>query len=356
MNFFRSFVATIVLGSISVISLNYMVDPLRFFGPESIAKFEKQTRYRFPGLIRNQQYDSIFVGTSMSHNFIIADIDRLFDTKSLLLPMSGASLFEQSLMVKMALATSRPKTVFWEIYDGVLAGRSGEARKGADFPFYMYDKNILNDIFYVFNFTNTLSSISAIKNNLEGKKVNHNAWRTKEYRAHKYAHGCPYMVVEQMRGGGILNSNEDLPNNSSDIRTNIDKNLLSIIKENPEVEFILFAPPVSSLYQALLLKKQPNVAAALHMAKSYAYPRLLTFKNVRIYDFYTDKVLTHDLSHYRDFMHYSGELSHQLLQAMKNGRNRVMGNWYQTVLDHKVVMTAYPAEQHIQLCSQQSSR
>jgi hypothetical protein len=328
MNFFRSFVATIVLGSISVISLNYMVDPLRFFGPESIAKFEKQTRYRFPGLIRNQQYDSIFVGTSMSHNFIIADIDRLFDTKSL----------------------------FWEIYDGVLAGRSGEARKGADFPFYMYDKNILNDIFYVFNFTNTLSSISAIKNNLEGKKVNHNAWRTKEYRAHKYAHGCPYMVVEQMRGGGILNSNEDLPNNSSDIRTNIDKNLLSIIKENPEVEFILFAPPVSSLYQALLLKKQPNVAAALHMAKSYAYPRLLTFKNVRIYDFYTDKVLTHDLSHYRDFMHYSGELSHQLLQAMKNGRNRVMGNWYQTVLDHKVVMTAYPAEQHIQLCSQQSSR
>ena len=47
----------------------------------------------------------------MSHNFVMRDIDEMFDTQSLLLAMSGASLHEQAPMVRLAIATGKPRLV-----------------------------------------------------------------------------------------------------------------------------------------------------------------------------------------------------------------------------------------------------
>lgn len=350
MTFFRTFLSTIGFGALLLVLLNAWIDPLRYFSDESIAEFEGQTRYRYPGMIRNKDYDTVLLGTSMAQNFVMADIDRLFDSRSLLLAISGASLREQALAIELALRTGKPRTVIWEIYEGALITGPDEVRKGASFPFYMYDDSLPNDIFYAFNFSNTARSIEALKDYLTGERVDQDSWLTMEYRSDRYRHGCPELMQNQLSGGGLLNSREDRFISDELIAQNVEDNLLSVIRRFPQVEFILYAPPVSYAHQALLQRRQPGKFAAMQRAKKIAYPGLLAEPNVRLYEFYSDRKLTANLDNYRDLMHFSGALSQQLLERIAGDENRVRDDWQEILGEYDKSLSAYPVEELLEQC------
>src|SRR6266702_1081856 len=74
--------AAIVL---SAAALNYVVDPLQLFRPARLfaAMYSADTRMQDAGLIRSQQFDAVFMGTSLAIHFRQSDIDQALRVRSL---------------------------------------------------------------------------------------------------------------------------------------------------------------------------------------------------------------------------------------------------------------------------------
>lgn len=350
MTFLRTFLITLFVGCMFVILVNKIIDPLRFFSDKSIAEYEKQTRYRYPGLIRNKGFDTILVGTSMAQNFVKEDIDDLFGAESLLLAIAGGSLREQALMVQLALATKKPKTVIWEVYEGALINGVDEVRKGAGFPFYMYDDNRLNDIFYLFNFSNTLKSVEAIGDYWAGKHIDKDHWKTMDFHSGKFPHGCPELMQSQLRGGGLLSETKDMHVPPASIVSNIDQNLLNIIRDNPDIQFVLFAPPVSYAFQAMVKNKQPEKFTAITLAKTYLYTKLMELPNVKMQEYFSEHTMVKNLDNYRDLIHFSARLSHELLVSIQTEERKMSGDWHEKLLIHNDELSLYPFENVLDDC------
>ena len=56
------------------------------------------------GLIQSQNFDTVFMGTSLAIHFRQSDIDRVLGVKSLKLAMTGSNSHEQSFVLDAALA------------------------------------------------------------------------------------------------------------------------------------------------------------------------------------------------------------------------------------------------------------
>src|ERR1700736_5119245 len=101
-------------------ALNFVVDPLQLFRPARwfAAMYSPDSRIQDAGLIRSQDFDTVFMGTSLAIHFRQSDIDRMLGVKSLKLVLSGSSSREQTFVLAAAL-TRHAKRVLWEVDDWI---------------------------------------------------------------------------------------------------------------------------------------------------------------------------------------------------------------------------------------------
>ena len=80
-------------------ALNFVVDPLQLFRPARLfaAMYSPDSRMQDAGLIRSQDFDTVFMGTSLAIHFRQSDIDRALGVRSLKLSMTGSNSSEQRL-------------------------------------------------------------------------------------------------------------------------------------------------------------------------------------------------------------------------------------------------------------------
>jgi hypothetical protein len=86
-------------------ALNFVVDPLQLFRPARLfaAMYSPDSRMQDAGLIRSQDFDTVFMGTSLAIHFRQSDIDRLLGVRSVKLAMTGSNSREQSFVLAAAL-------------------------------------------------------------------------------------------------------------------------------------------------------------------------------------------------------------------------------------------------------------
>src|SRR6267154_5498540 len=86
-------------------ALNFVVDPLQFFRPARLfaAMYSPDSRMQDAGLIRSQDFNTVFMGTSLAIHFRQSDIDRLLGVRSVKLAMTGSNSREQSFVLAAAL-------------------------------------------------------------------------------------------------------------------------------------------------------------------------------------------------------------------------------------------------------------
>src|ERR1700709_182148 len=79
---------------VSAAALNFIVDPLQLFRPARFlaAGYSLDTRMQNAGLIRSQQYDTVFMGTSLAIHYRQSDIDRILGVKSVTPWFTGSNL------------------------------------------------------------------------------------------------------------------------------------------------------------------------------------------------------------------------------------------------------------------------
>src|SRR6202162_5125727 len=97
-------------------ALNFVVDPLQLFRPARLfaAMYSPDSRMQDAGLIRSQDFDAVFMGTSLAIHFRQRDIDRLLGVRSLKLAMTGSNSHEQAFVLAAALKR-HPSPVIWEV-------------------------------------------------------------------------------------------------------------------------------------------------------------------------------------------------------------------------------------------------
>src|SRR6202007_1116685 len=101
-------------------ALNFIVDPLQLFRPARLfaAMYSQDSRMQDAGLIRSQDYDTVFMGTSLAIHFRQSDIDRMLGVHSLKLAMTGSNSREQSFVLGAAMER-RPRRVIWQMDDWI---------------------------------------------------------------------------------------------------------------------------------------------------------------------------------------------------------------------------------------------
>ncbi len=121
-------------------ALNFAVDPLQLFRPARLpAMYSQDSRMQNAGLIRSQDFDTAFMGTSLAIHFRQSDIDRLLGVNSLKLAMTGSNSHEQSFVIAAALAR-HAKRVIWQVDDWIFAD-APDIDQDVYFPVDLYRRN-----------------------------------------------------------------------------------------------------------------------------------------------------------------------------------------------------------------------
>src|SRR6266852_1211679 len=132
-------------------ALNFVVDPLQLFRPARLfaAMYSPDSRMQDAGLIRSQNFDTVFMGNSLAIHFRQSDIDRLLGVRSVKLAMTGSNFREQSFVLAAALER-RPRRVIWQMDDWIFRDAS-DIDSDIYLPADLYRRNARGIASYLFS-------------------------------------------------------------------------------------------------------------------------------------------------------------------------------------------------------------
>jgi hypothetical protein len=270
----------------------------------------------------------------MTENFLINEVEEKLDFgKTLKISISGGTAKEQSISLKTALRYKDIKNILWGI--DYFEFKDDINHNGEDFPFYLYDDNILNDYKYLFSIDTLIKSFKAYLYQYIKSK---NSPLFDYNRMFEWQYSCKnlFTIKEVEKSwnrekNNIHNTNYQLMKYHF-LKESFKYNVLRIIENNPNVKFTLFYPPYSILTYKNL-EKQGLLKDFLEFRK-YIYQSTKDLENVKIYDFQVAYKITHDLNNYKDLAHYNQKinswminqivLKKYLLSKHSDGNNKIL--------------------------------
>ncbi len=265
--------------------INYIIDPYQFYRKPTLYKpvYFTDQRYQNPGLARSQDYSIAFVGTSMSDNFLHSYVEEKMDRKMVRLSIMGGSMYEQKLTVNLVINAKKAGTIIWELnYYSFRGGTKRVTETGRGFPYYFYDDNPLTDLKYLCNFDTLLKSYYIFLNEYRGKMhytMTHNLEMLNAWFA-----GSKFTRENVIKDWKLAQDDLERANPQEftwdQLKANADKNLLTVLRTNPDIEFILFYPPFSIVAHKFLDGR--GLFDNELKLKQYIYENCKDLKNVRI--------------------------------------------------------------------------
>lgn len=296
-----------LLWSLSLIAFNFYIDPIQFYRRSEAPYFIKNQRYQIPGLIKHYPFDTIFIGTSLSENFLSSHLDNNMGTKSINFSISGSSAKEQSQVAKAALSSGKVKNVIWELNYKSFLGEQPNLITGGAFPTYLYTDDILANFYYLFSIDTAWMSIKHIIQKGGGANLETLSYWGEE--KHRQFDGI--RVIQHYCS--IINRKINYSEFST-YAENINNNLRNLIKENNNVKFHLFIPPLSALNFHI-----GNNKNSFNSFRKQIY-KLSSLSNITLYDFMVYQDIITNYNNYKDVMHYSPAISDQILKAIADNK------------------------------------
>ncbi len=302
--------------------LNVVIDPFfHYHKPQTgIAYILSSQRYQNDGIVRNFDYNAIITGTSMTENFKTSEFDSLFKCKSVKVPLEGSTLKETYNILDRAFKSNADIKYVVRSLDNYALLSGADQVSDFEYPQYLYDDNIFNDVKYILNKTVLLNhTLKTLYNTFDGADMttfdeysNWSSWM---------AYGKQPVMERFIRPEKI--EKEAILDTASRERIikNIESNVISLAKEHPNTEFYVFFPPYSIFNwdiwnQSGTLKYQIEVMEVVTEV-------MLEYENIHIYSFYDDIELICNLDNYKDNEHYGEWINSQILVAMENGSHKL---------------------------------
>jgi hypothetical protein len=322
---------------VMAVALNFTVDPLQLFRPARLfaAMYSQDTRMQDAGLIRSQDFDTVFMGTSLAIHFRQSDIDRVLGVHSLKLAMTGSNSREQSFVLAAALER-HPKRVIWQMDDWIFHD-APEVDADVYFPADLYRRNAKGIASYLFSGAMARESLwlaarsipplePAVARLTSGVVFKFSIPRVEDiyalgpgfdesaaYNAQKAATAFAY-ITAPVRSKYLAEGAD-----YAAMVRNFDRDAVGLITKNPDVKFDIYFPPYSILQWVAMRDASPATLKIVYDFTAHVSQRLTQLPNVSLHDFRAIKDITHDLTNYADVIHHSPDIDLKLLSTLAAG-------------------------------------
>lgn len=279
------------------------------------------------GITRHFSYNAVITGTSMSENFRTSEFDALFGTNSVKLPYPGATFKEINDNLKVAFATHddirfvlRPLD-----YSHITEDKDAMREDMGEYPTYLYDQNLLNDVKYLYNrdvFFYYL--LPMLEKKLRGKAGGMTSFD--EYGA-SFQDTCgKEQALEGITSFSVATEQSSLSDEEiSELKENMEQNVISLAKEHPETTFLYFFPPYSAVWWGSL-KEEGTLLKQIQAERLAAQMMLEETDNIEVYSFNLNTDLVFNLDNYKDAGHYGPQVNSQILNWIADGEGRITGD------------------------------
>ena len=276
------------------------------------------------GITRHFSYDAIITGTSMSENFKTSEFDALFGTNSVKLPYPGATFREINDNLRVAFETHdgiryvlRPLD-----YSHIVEDKDAMREDMGEYPTYLYDRNLLNDVKYLYNQDVLFYYLfPMLEKRLRGEPGGITSFDD-------YGSSCQDVCSKENALAGVESfgtAGEQASLSEEEIKklkANMEQNVIGLAKEHPETTFLYFFPPYSAVWWGSL-KEEGTLLKQIQAEKLAAQMMLEETDNIEVYSFNEHTEVVFDLDNYKDSGHYGPAVNSMILQWIAKGEGRL---------------------------------
>jgi hypothetical protein len=276
-------------------------------------------RYINPGLAKNQLYDTVVIGSSITENTRNDYIGDVCQGTGVNLSMPAISASEQRLMLETAFASRRLKRVIAVLDFNEFAGGVEERQESAGaLPRYLYDRNVFNDLPYLLSWDALVKAWRIVRDD-------HSERFTSDPNAPWYWGNIATFGRDKVLRGlnpSSLNERYKQPRRTlPGMQASFEHNVLPLLRAHPTTEFDLVWPPYSIL--VWLDFKQRNQLEVTLAFKRYVFDVTKSLPNVHITDLQSEAAITHNLDRYVDLYHFDPGVNQQIVDAACGEQYRV---------------------------------
>lgn len=339
--FVRSIAYSMIL-LILIAAAVILIDPfVHFHSPYfGLAATETDERGQMIGVAKNISYDTAIVGSSMSENFEAGWFDDgIIGNRTVKLSMQGAHFDDYSRLLDAVLKRPETKTVIICLDNYLILHDPGEYP--TTIPEYLENDTPKDDIYYLWNKSVAFMYLPQfiINNISEGFSADSAYCWADRYRFDKYVARASYLPFRLLQ-----QDPEEAYDTYFGRVDELTAKLLPYIEERPDVTFMFFSPPYSIMYwdDCILRGRLTAEICALNEL----YKKLLEYDNVRLFYFQDDWDIITDLDNYKDYSHFSKDISHYIYECMRDGKHELnAGTSFDTLLKFSEDVAAYDHEQ-----------
>ena len=274
-----------------------------------------------PHILKHQEYDLLMLGTSMTRNFFLEDINSAFKCNSVKLAASGGTATDLCKFFDVARKSKgeKLKRVVWSL-DIYPLNKKGDHFSDFDF---MYRDDHKEDYRYLFSRQTFSSMIYLIKRKTRPKR--HRAHQSDRNRmfATEYA-GKPYGLLPVIKDAlhNERSHHTQTPYDAEMHQKNFYQHLLPVFDKNPDIHFTVYLPPYH-IYTYCQSEKFGE-ADALIRQRTEVMLELLKRKNVELHDFQAAAEYVEHHDYFSDVQHFSNVAARKLLQDLVSGRRKLV--------------------------------
>lgn len=265
--------------------------------------------YQGAGIIKNFDYETLIIGSSLIQNMRPSYAEKLFKSKAVKVPLCGIGFsyildacnlaLEKNGKLKRIIMNADPTLLFNDSED-------------EGFPGYMYDNNILNDVNYLLNKSVLFSENLNILNRTIEKSARENM--DEAFSSEKTFYFSEYSAVQSASNEAIKYDEEDL---HKKFKLGVNS-LADIVEKNSDIEFIFFIPPKSVL-ELKTMSFNSYLDLYCNLIKEI-FDRFSSYDNCRVFMFQDDEQTVANLYNYCDTQHFSANVSDKILEDISENK------------------------------------
>ena len=312
----------VIIGLLSLIAVYvYAIDPFYHYHPPALgtsAYFYSQI-YQSPGIIKNFDFDSLIVGTSMTENFRTSWFrEKGFNTQKI--SYSGGTTKDLSTLMELAFEKNPQIQFIWtDLEPYQLFTAPDDVFQ--EIPQYLYNDFLLDDIGYWWNTDVFWTANARVAEAFKG--IRHDTddaytWEDKALFSKEKVLNASRDQFDALRENPPI-SQIDFDSVCKTALANI-TNYTRMITAHPGTQFVFFYPPPSALYWHRIKLSGEEWILDLF---EYVARDLLQYDNVQVYYFQDEYKWTTNINNYRDESHHTPAINKSIFEKIMAGEKRL---------------------------------
>ena len=291
--------AALVSAIVFLSALVIVIDPFQVYhlATRYMPPIDNTTQvYANAGIVRNYEYDSVIVGTSVTENFRPSQMDDLLGGRFIKLCTSAGTAYNHAILLDLAFETHDIQRVVYglDVYSFI----AGLDQTGSDVPMYLYDHNPFNDVQYWLN-RSVLGSFLPRCLRACGQTQDDSIRDSMYCWAGKDNYGLIALYNAQFTPP---QTTQPADKYIALARQNLETHVIPFITAHPQTQFDFFFPPYSAAEWSSMQSK--GSLESMLALRGLCFDVLSAYDNVTLHDFAAREDWVLNLNNYKDTLHY----------------------------------------------------